>query len=174
MEVRQRDFGDAGQGQPVARDEHIQYGYGQQNGRSAGQGSGTVRCIGCRVTCAGNSQQKERGGDVKTARKSLTRLRVNPGLVLLEVLTILLFIIFMFPFGMVIINSAKTSKEIIFNDDRVAIKLGATANQHFANFQQSDGRLYGSVHRQHGNNGSLSGRHSIVFLNGSMGPCPQQ
>lgn len=52
---------------------------------------------------------------MKTARKSLTRLRVNPGLVLLEVLTILLFIIFMFPFGMVIINSAKTSKEIIFN-----------------------------------------------------------
>jgi raffinose/stachyose/melibiose transport system permease protein len=50
-----------------------------------------------------------------TARKSLTRLRVNPGLVLLEVLTILLFIVFMFPFGMVILNSAKTSREIIFN-----------------------------------------------------------
>ncbi len=36
-------------------------------------------------------------------------------LVLLEVLTVLLFILFMVPFGMVVVNSAKTSKEIIFN-----------------------------------------------------------
>jgi raffinose/stachyose/melibiose transport system permease protein len=35
--------------------------------------------------------------------------------VLLEVLTVLLFILFMIPFGMVVLNSAKTSKEIIFN-----------------------------------------------------------
>lgn len=50
-----------------------------------------------------------------TVEKSLTRLRINPGLVFLEVLTILLFIVFMFPFAMVVLNSAKTSKEIIFN-----------------------------------------------------------
>lgn len=36
-------------------------------------------------------------------------------MVALEVLTVFLFIVFMFPFGMVILNSAKTSKEIIFN-----------------------------------------------------------
>jgi raffinose/stachyose/melibiose transport system permease protein len=36
-------------------------------------------------------------------------------IVLLEVFTIFLFILFMVPFGMVVLNSAKTSKEIIFN-----------------------------------------------------------
>ncbi len=36
-------------------------------------------------------------------------------LVLLEVFTIFLFILFMVPFGMVVLNSAKTSKEIIYN-----------------------------------------------------------
>ncbi len=40
---------------------------------------------------------------------------IKPSLVLLEVLTVLLFILFMIPFGMVVLNSAKTSKEIIFN-----------------------------------------------------------
>lgn len=34
---------------------------------------------------------------------------------LLEIIAILLFLIFMFPFGMVVLNSAKTSQEIIFN-----------------------------------------------------------
>ena len=41
--------------------------------------------------------------------------RSRAGMVALEVLTVFLFIVFMFPFGMVILNSAKTSKEIIFN-----------------------------------------------------------
>lgn len=36
-------------------------------------------------------------------------------LLLLEGLTILLFLLFMFPFFMVVLNSAKTSREIIFN-----------------------------------------------------------
>lgn len=36
-------------------------------------------------------------------------------IVLLEVFTIFLFILFMVPFGMVVLNSAKTSKEIIYN-----------------------------------------------------------
>ena len=40
---------------------------------------------------------------------------IKPELVLLEVLTVFLFILFMIPFGMVVLNSAKTSKEIIFN-----------------------------------------------------------
>jgi len=45
-----------------------------------------------------------------------TRQRtLNPAIVVLEVLTALLFIIFMFPFFMVVLNSAKTSREIIFN-----------------------------------------------------------
>ncbi len=37
------------------------------------------------------------------------------GLIILEMITIVLFLLFMFPFGMVVLNSAKTSKEIIFN-----------------------------------------------------------
>lgn len=40
---------------------------------------------------------------------------IKPALILLEALTVLLFILFMIPFGMVVLNSAKTSKEIIFN-----------------------------------------------------------
>lgn len=39
----------------------------------------------------------------------------KPEMVLLEILTILLFVLFMFPFFMVVLNSAKTSREIIFN-----------------------------------------------------------
>ena len=35
--------------------------------------------------------------------------------IILEVVTVLLFLLFMVPFLMVILNSAKTSKEIIFN-----------------------------------------------------------
>ena len=37
------------------------------------------------------------------------------GLIFLEIGTVLLFILFMIPFGIVVLNSAKTSKEIIFN-----------------------------------------------------------
>ncbi len=37
------------------------------------------------------------------------------GLILLEIFTVILFILFMIPFGLVVLNSAKTSKEIIFN-----------------------------------------------------------
>jgi raffinose/stachyose/melibiose transport system permease protein len=40
---------------------------------------------------------------------------LKPDLLLLELLTILLFLLFMFPFIMVVLNSAKTSREIIFN-----------------------------------------------------------
>ncbi|MGL4986501.1 MAG: carbohydrate ABC transporter permease [Treponemataceae bacterium] len=36
-------------------------------------------------------------------------------IIVLECIAIVLFLLFMFPFGMVILNSAKTSKEIIFN-----------------------------------------------------------
>lgn len=43
------------------------------------------------------------------------RIGAKPGMVLLEIVTVFLFIVFMIPFGMVVINSAKTSKEIIFN-----------------------------------------------------------
>jgi raffinose/stachyose/melibiose transport system permease protein len=45
----------------------------------------------------------------------LNRLPINPGLVMLDLATVFLFVIFMIPFGMVVLNSAKTSKEIIFN-----------------------------------------------------------
>jgi len=37
------------------------------------------------------------------------------GLILLEIATVILFILFMIPFGLVVLNSAKTSKEIIYN-----------------------------------------------------------
>ncbi len=47
----------------------------------------------------------------------------------LEVFTIALFVLFMFPFGMVVLNSAKTSKEIIFN----AIALPSDWGQLFVN-----------------------------------------
>ncbi|MGB4406243.1 MAG: carbohydrate ABC transporter permease [Sphaerochaeta sp.] len=50
---------------------------------------------------------------------------VKWNLVLLELLTAILFILFMIPFGMVVLNSAKTSKEIIFN----AIALPSNWNQ---------------------------------------------
>jgi len=39
----------------------------------------------------------------------------KPGMLILEIVTIILFVLFMVPFGMVVLNSAKTSKEIIFN-----------------------------------------------------------
>lgn len=47
---------------------------------------------------------------MKTTRRSF-----NPGRIALEAATILLFVLFMIPFGLVVLNSAKTSKEIIFN-----------------------------------------------------------
>jgi raffinose/stachyose/melibiose transport system permease protein len=50
-------------------------------------------------------------------------------LVLLEISTIFLFIIFMIPFAMVVLNSAKTSREIIFN----AIALPESWGQLFTN-----------------------------------------
>jgi raffinose/stachyose/melibiose transport system permease protein len=40
---------------------------------------------------------------------------VKPEMIVLEVVTVILFILFMIPFGMVVINSAKSSREIIFN-----------------------------------------------------------
>jgi len=52
---------------------------------------------------------------VTAGKVSLGKPRIKPGLVVLEVFTILLFIVFMFPFAMVVLNSAKTSREIIFN-----------------------------------------------------------
>ncbi len=63
----------------------------------------------------------------KTRRPSASR--INPSLVILELGTILLFILFMFPFGMVMLNSAKTSREIIFNP----IALPADWGQFFTN-----------------------------------------
>lgn len=50
-----------------------------------------------------------------TLRLEAKNRRFKPAMLLLELLTILLFILFMFPFFMVVLNSAKTSKEIIFN-----------------------------------------------------------
>ncbi len=50
---------------------------------------------------------------------------LKPDMLLLEVLTILLFVLFMFPFIMVVLNSAKTSREIIFD----AIALPASWKQ---------------------------------------------
>lgn len=51
------------------------------------------------------------------------------GRVSLEVFTILLFILFMIPFAMVVLNSAKTSKEIIFD----AVALPSRWGQLFTN-----------------------------------------
>ncbi len=39
----------------------------------------------------------------------------KPSLAILEIVTIFLFIVFMIPFGLVVLNSSKTSKEIIYN-----------------------------------------------------------
>lgn len=41
--------------------------------------------------------------------------KAKPSRIILEIVTIVLFILFMVPFAMVVLNSAKTSKEIIFN-----------------------------------------------------------
>jgi len=49
--------------------------------------------------------------------------------ILLEIFTIFLFILFMIPFGLVALNSAKTSREIIFN----AIALPSDWNQLWVN-----------------------------------------
>ncbi len=51
------------------------------------------------------------------------------GLLFLEIFTVILFILFIIPFVMVIINSAKTSKEIIFN----AIAMPSSWSQLFTN-----------------------------------------
>ena len=47
--------------------------------------------------------------------EKLPRASIKPGMMILDLATILLFAIFMIPFGMVVLNSAKTSKEIIFD-----------------------------------------------------------
>ena len=39
----------------------------------------------------------------------------SPGLIALEIITMLLFLLFMVPFLLVLLNSAKTAKEIIFS-----------------------------------------------------------
>jgi len=39
----------------------------------------------------------------------------KPSLAILELVTIFLFVVFMIPFGLVVLNSSKTSKEIIYN-----------------------------------------------------------
>jgi raffinose/stachyose/melibiose transport system permease protein len=56
-------------------------------------------------------------------------VKIKPGMLFLELLTMIVFIIFMFPFGMVVLNSAKTSREIIFN----AIALPSRWGQLFDN-----------------------------------------
>ena len=60
----------------------------------------------------------------KSAQKH-NPLPVNPGMIILDIATIFLFILFMIPFGMVVLNSAKTSKEIIYN----AISLPSSWSQ---------------------------------------------
>ncbi len=62
-------------------------------------------------------------------RALMKRNGVKPGRVVLEAATILLFVLFMIPFAMVVLNSAKTSKEIIFN----AIALPSDWGQLFTN-----------------------------------------
>lgn len=54
---------------------------------------------------------------------------IKPNLLALETLTIILFLLFMFPFLMVMVNSAKTSREIIFN----AIAMPSNWKQLFVN-----------------------------------------
>lgn len=51
----------------------------------------------------------------KNRAGTLKALPINPGMLLLDIATIFLFVLFMIPFGMVVLNSAKTSREIIFN-----------------------------------------------------------
>lgn len=54
---------------------------------------------------------------------------LHPGRILLGTFVIIVFILFMVPFAMVILNSAKTSKEIIYN----AISLPSSWGQIFTN-----------------------------------------
>ncbi|AEV28415.1 ABC-type sugar transport system, permease component [Sphaerochaeta pleomorpha str. Grapes] len=54
---------------------------------------------------------------------------VKPAMVVLEIVAVFLFVLFMIPFGMVVLNSAKTSKEIIYN----AISLPTRWNQMMTN-----------------------------------------
>lgn len=46
---------------------------------------------------------------------TIHRQRIHPGIAVLESFGIFLFLLFMFPFLMVLLNAAKTSQEIIFN-----------------------------------------------------------
>ncbi|MDT3358446.1 MAG: carbohydrate ABC transporter permease [Spirochaetota bacterium] len=66
---------------------------------------------------------------MKPLRLGKNNRSLKPDLLLLELVTILLFILFMFPFIMVVLNSAKTSREIIFD----AIALPANWNQLWVN-----------------------------------------
>lgn len=53
---------------------------------------------------------------MEAKRKRLMNVqKAKPSRIILEIVTIILFILFMVPFAMVVLNSAKTSKEIIFN-----------------------------------------------------------
>ena len=67
---------------------------------------------------------------MNTVRRSPQTVRQGPtGIPVLEVITLLLFLVFMFPFALVVLNSAKTSWEIIFN----AIAWPADWSQLFEN-----------------------------------------
>jgi len=55
--------------------------------------------------------------------------RLKPGTVILQLIAFVTFVFFMFPFLMVVLNSAKTSREIIFN----AIALPSSWGQIFTN-----------------------------------------
>jgi raffinose/stachyose/melibiose transport system permease protein len=61
--------------------------------------------------------------------KKKQRGHVKPSMVVLEIVAVFLFVLFMIPFGMVVLNSAKTSKEIIYN----AISLPTHWNQLLTN-----------------------------------------
>jgi len=52
---------------------------------------------------------------MEAARKRLSSKPLGKGFRFLELATFVLFIFFMFPFALVVLNSAKTSREIIFN-----------------------------------------------------------
>ncbi len=65
---------------------------------------------------------------VKVETKSI-KGKMRPGQIVAEVAVMLLFIIFMLPFALVVINAAKTSKEIVFN----AVALPESWGQLFVN-----------------------------------------
>jgi raffinose/stachyose/melibiose transport system permease protein len=62
-------------------------------------------------------------------KKKKLHATIKPRMVVLEIVAVFLFVLFMIPFGMVVLNSAKTSKEIIYN----AISLPTHWNQLLTN-----------------------------------------